>query len=73
MPFINLELELTDEQVEVINDVLGDTEQQFALLAQPMVRGIKSGLMPLYVCTPEQYKLIDEGVREARKLEAFVK
>lgn len=64
-------LQLTDEQMATINAALGDSKKPFALLAQPQVRGLRSGEMPVYVLAAEQYKAVDTAIVAARQLEAW--
>lgn len=71
MPYKVIELTLTDEQMATIDSELGDN--QWALIAQPQMRGRSSGLLYVYVCTPEQYKMLDVAVIAARELPMYQK
>lgn len=72
MSYTVVKLTLTSKQISRIEAVVG-TSNQFALLAHPQIRGIEMGSMPVYVLTPEQYKVIDPAIKEARALPAYEK
>ena len=71
MPYRVLELELTDEQIAQIQAIVDDDNRPFGLLAQPQVRGAFSGSMNVYICTKEQYEILDPAIKSARQLPSF--
>jgi hypothetical protein len=70
MGFKSVILTLTDEQLATIETAVDD-DVPFALIAQPQIRGLFSGQLSVYVCTKEQYGVLDPAIKIAREYPSY--
>lgn len=70
MPYNTIKIALHDDQLAIL-DAAVNREDNFAVMAQPYIKGPRRGELLVYILTPKQFQTVQPAIIEARELPAY--